>query len=149
MDLYESAIESPNESTVTGRDLDSMSCQKRASLWRLVVEKSSPWTAQPKSPSINPQNQIRSARMTCMVSRVGLKSKGSAANFPRRVRPFHDNLPDVKLRSHIVVLALLAAVLAGFLYSTFHSNEPRCDGQNLSFWLREIEASPEDRKSVV
>lgn len=47
----------------------------------------------------------------------------------------------MKLRSHIVLLALLAAVLAGFLYSTFRSDEPHCDGQPLSFWLREIEAS--------
>jgi peptidoglycan/xylan/chitin deacetylase (PgdA/CDA1 family) len=49
----------------------------------------------------------------------------------------------VKLRSHIVALALLAVVLAGFLYSTFRSNEPRHDGRTLGFWLREIEASPD------
>lgn len=49
----------------------------------------------------------------------------------------------MKLRSHLVLLALLATVLAGFIYSTFRSNEPHCDGQPLSFWLREIEASPD------
>jgi HEAT repeat protein len=73
-----------------------------------------------------------------------LANKGcKLQEFPRDAEPSGENLPFVKLRSHLVLLAFLAAVLAGFIYSTFRSTEPHCDGKPLSFWLREIEASPD------
>lgn len=45
----------------------------------------------------------------------------------------------MKLRSPFTVLVVLAAALVAVTYFTFRTQEPRLDGQPLSFWLREAE----------
>ena len=49
----------------------------------------------------------------------------------------------MKLRPHLLLPVVLAGLLAGFIYFTFRSNEPHADGQPLSYWLRELETSPD------